>query len=95
MRQGRELRPALTHRGERAPVEREAGGRRLECDGWACDPRPHVPERERHGDMRVLDGVPVAREPRPDLVRRALEPKRHEARVPQRPLDARAQRPED
>ena len=91
MRQSLELDPALTHRRERAPVEREARGRRLERDGRARYPRPHVPERERHADVRVLNRTTVARKPRPDFVRRGVEEQRHEPRVPQQTLDGRAE----
>ena len=73
VRQSLELDSAFAHRRERAPVEREARGRRLERDRRARDPRPNVPERERRVDVRVLNRTTVARKSRPDLVRRGVE----------------------
>ena len=71
---------------QRAPVEREAGRRRLEGDRAGGDARPDVPERQRLGDMRVLDRPSVPRDARPDRVRRC---RRSEAR---RGADGRAMR---
>jgi len=90
-----EFRAALAHCGQHVPVEREARRRRLERDRRPCDSRPHVPERERRGDVRVLDRSSVAREACPNPIRCAVEEQRHETRVTKQSLDSRAERPED
>ena len=46
--------------------------------------RPHVPEGERRRHVRVLNGSAVMRDSRPDLVGRAVEVQRDQARVSRR-----------
>ena len=54
---------------QRAPVERKAGRRRLERHRVGGDRRPHVPQRQRLGDVRVLDRPAVPRQPGQDMLR--------------------------
>jgi len=77
---------ANAHRRNHSPIEREAGGRRLEGDRWTGNRSPYVPQRERHRHVRVLDGPAVTCQARPDRVGRALEAQRHETRVTENPL---------
>ena len=93
-RERREFDSPVAHRRHRAPVEDEPRRRRLERDRRARDRRPHIPERQRRRDVRVLKRPPVPREARPDLVRPALEPKRHETWMVEQTGDRGAERSE-
>ena len=59
MGERREADAALAQRVEQPPVEDEAGRGRLERDRRPGDSRPHVPERQRLGEVRVLDRTAV------------------------------------
>ncbi len=94
MGERREDNAAGAHRAKAPPVEREAGGRRLEGDGRTGDRRPHVPEGERRRYMRVLNRPAVACQAGPDRVPRPLEVDRDEPGVAEQRFDPRRERTE-
>ena len=51
---------------QRAPMKRKAGRGRFECDRVGRNSGPDVPQRQRLGDVRVLDRRPVPGEPGED-----------------------------
>jgi hypothetical protein len=80
MRQRREADAARGELVEQAPVEDEAGRGRLERDRLRRDRGPHVPERERRGDVRVLDRPAVTGDAGADRVGSAGEAQLDQAR---------------
>jgi hypothetical protein len=76
--QGRESDPSRRERRQHLPIQDEARRGGLECGRKRRDPRPHVPHLERAPEVRVLYGLAVARDSRPDRVGRAREANRHE-----------------
>ena len=66
---------------QRAPVERKAGRRRFERHRVGGDRRPHIPQRQRLRDMRILDRPAVPRQPGQHMGAAADEAQLDKARV--------------
>ena len=92
MRDRLEANASIAHPVNRAPVEGEAGRRRFEGQRQRRNRRPHIPEREGIGHMRVLDRATVAAETGPDVLPRAIKANRDEPWVVEEALDGRDQR---
>jgi hypothetical protein len=80
------------HRRKAAPVEREAGGRRLERHRQASDRRPNVPQRKRREDMRVLDWLAMVGDALPDRIGCLGEAELDEPGMTEQRIDPRRER---
>ena len=92
--QRREADAALLESIEQPPVEHESGRRRLERDRLRRDAGPHVPERERLGDVRVLHRAAVAGDAGTDVIGVARERELDQSRMVEQANDRRSQRAE-
>ena len=94
MGQRREADAARAEAGEQLPVEDEAGRRRFERDRLRSDRGPDVPQRERRGDVRVLDRPTVPGDAGADRIGSAGEAQLDQARCGDDAKDGCRERPE-
>ncbi len=62
-----------------SPAQHETGRRRLKGYGRTGDDGPHIPQRQRFGDVRVLNRSAVMSDSRPDRVGGSVEFERRSA----------------
>ena len=85
---------ARAHRAQRLPVQRRSRPTAARTRPAARRSPSNVPQRQRLGDVRVLDRPSVPRQAGPDRVGRAVEAQRDEARMTERGQHGRRQRTE-
>jgi hypothetical protein len=79
---------------DRPPTQHETGRRRFERHRWTGDDGPHVPERQRFGNVRVLNGMAMSSDAGPDAIGRPVKLDRNQAGMSKRPDQRRRERTE-
>jgi len=94
VRDGGELNASLMQLFDESPTQHEAGCWRFKRDRRTGEDSPHIPKRQRFGDVCILDRSTVVSNSRPDFIGRSVELERHQSWMPKRADNRRGERPE-